>query len=123
MSSITAVTLPNTPAAEQIERAKLLDEITAAEQELERLRVQEMPEREAVALSLETLAYWAKDSAHKIRTNQYRDGRACIDLPFRLTRDHQQVLVDLLAEITRRESSLTDLRSTYHDAALWEAAR
>ena len=123
MSSITAVTLPNIPVAAQIERAKLLDEITAAERELERLRIDEMPHREDLARHLETLAYICTQAAHRIRTNQFRDGRSRIDTWLEETRDAERSLVDLFHHIELRADALADLRSTYHDTALWEAAR
>ncbi len=58
---------------------------------------------------------------HRILTHQYRDGHASLDVTFDQVRDAEHALVALLEDIQLHESELADMRSTYHDIALWEA--
>jgi hypothetical protein len=84
------------------------------------LRVLELPLREALGQKIDELCFYAAGSAHKIRLNIYRDGNACLDVPFDEVKTAEQTLVQHLEEITRLETEIADMERTYHDAPLWE---
>lgn len=104
-----------------VERVELRLDIRRAEHVLESLRNSETPLREALASKIILLRFACDQSAFRIRTNQYRDGRAGLDAAFDQTRVAEEALVALLEDIRLREAELADMRSTYHDIALWEA--
>ncbi len=83
--------------------------------------IQETPLREALASKIDLLRFACEQSATESVTNQYRDGHASLDVTFDQVRDAEHALVALLEDIQLRESELADMRSTYHDIALWEA--
>lgn len=114
-------TISHLPVLTLVERAQMALDIRLAERVLESLRNSETPLREALASKIDLLRFACQRSAFKIRTNEYRDGHASLDVTFDQVRDAEHALVALLEDIQLRESELADLRSTFHDIALWEA--
>ena len=114
-------TISHLPVHTLAERAQMAADIRQAERALESLRNQEQPLREALASKIDLLRFACEQSSHRIVTRQYRDGHASLDVSFDQVRDAEHTLVALLEDIQLRESELADMRSTYHDIALWEA--
>lgn len=114
-------TISHLPVYTLVERAELWLAMSDALRALESLRNQEQPLREALASKIDLLRFACEQSRHRIVTRQYRDGHASLDVTFDQVRDAEHTLVALLEDIQLRESELTDMRSTYHDIALWEA--
>ena len=113
-------TISHLPIQSLVERAQLQLDIRQAEHVLESLRSSEMPLREVLAVKIVLLRFACQQSAFRIRTNQYRDGHAGLDVTFDQVRDAEHALVALLEDIQLREAELADLRNTHHDIALWE---
>jgi hypothetical protein len=113
-------TISHLPNQSLVERTKLMLEILDGERVLESLRNAEMPLREELASQIGLLRFACEQSAFRIRTNQYRDGRAGLDDAFAQVRSAENVLVALLDDIRQREAQLADMRATYNDVALWE---
>jgi hypothetical protein len=111
---------PAVPAHNLSERILLKVEIDEAKDGLEAMRVQELPLREALAGKIDELAFYAATAAHKIRLYVYRDGQACLDVPFDQVKSAEQKLLQHLENIGHLETEIADMERTYNDAALWE---
>jgi hypothetical protein len=112
-------TISHLPAHALAERAALKMNIFNAQHRLESLRNQETALREALASKIDVLAFRCQRAAFYIRTNEYRDGHASLDVAFDEVRDAEAKLVSLLEDIHLREIGIADMRNTYNDLALW----
>ena len=115
----TPQTISRLPAHTIVERARLMLDILDAQRVLESLRNQETPLRNALASEIDVLAYRCRRAAFFIRTNEYRDGHASLDVAFDEVRSAEASLVSLLEDIHLREIGIADMRTTYNDLALW----
>jgi hypothetical protein len=119
MLNVQRVVTPATIPYTVVGRADLRHKILCAERELESLRISELTLRETLATKLHVLGFHASTSSFRIRTNQYRDGHACLDAHIAQARTAETALIEHLAEIRRMEIDLEDMRRTHDDDALW----